>query len=421
MSLEASPRSATGSPKAFDARRVREEFPILHRLVRGKPLVYLDNAATSQKPRAVLDAMDRFYRQSNSNVHRGVHLLSQEATLAMERARATVRRFLRAASEKEIVFVRGTTEAVNLVAQSWGRRHVGKGDEILLTTMEHHSNIVPWQLLAAETGAIVRVVPIDDAGALDLDAFASLLSPRTKIVAVTHVSNALGTVNPVKEIVAAAHRVGAVVLVDGAQAVPHLTVDVAAIDADFYAFSGHKVYGPTGIGVLYAKHRLLEAMPPWQGGGDMIRTVSFSGSTWNDVPWKFEAGTPDVAGAIGLGAALEWLEALGREAVAAHESDLLAYGTRRLAAVPGLALVGTAPHKAGVLSFTMEEVHPHDVGTLLDLEGVAVRTGHHCAQPVMERFGIPATTRASLAAYNVREDLDALVEGLGRVREKFPL
>jgi cysteine desulfurase/selenocysteine lyase len=421
VSLEASPRPAAAGAAAFDARRVREEFPILRRTVRGRPLVYLDSAATSQKPRAVLEAMDRFYRHSNSNVHRGVHLLSQEATLAMEAARDTVRRFLRAASEKEIVFVRGTTEAINLVAQSWGRRHVGEGDEILLTTMEHHSNIVPWQLLAAETGAVVRVVPIDDAGALDLDAFAALLSPRTKVVAVTHVSNALGTVNPVREIAAAAHRAGAVVVVDGAQAVPHLEVDVAGIDADFYAFSGHKVYGPTGIGVLYGKRRLLEEMPPWQGGGDMIRTVSFAGSTWNDLPWKFEAGTPDVAGAIGLGAALEWLLALGVGAAAAHEADLLAHGTRRLLEVPGLALVGTAPSKAGVLSFTMDGVHPHDVGTLLDLEGVAVRTGHHCAQPVMERFGIPATSRASLAVYNLREDLDALVEGLARVREKFPL
>jgi cysteine desulfurase/selenocysteine lyase len=407
--------------RAFDAKRVREEFPILQRIVRGRPLVYLDNAATSQKPRAVLEAMDRYYRQTNANVHRGVHLLSQEATLGMEAARETVRRFLNAESVKEVVFVRGTTEAVNLVAQAWGRRNVGRGDEILITTMEHHSNIVPWQLLAAEVGAVVRAVPIQDDGALDLDAYAAMLSPRTRLVAVTHVSNALGTVNPVREIVAAAHRAGALALVDGAQAVPHLAVDVRAIDADFYAFSGHKVYGPTGIGVLYGKRRLLEAMPPWQGGGDMIRTVTLTGSTWNDLPWKFEAGTPDVAGAFGLGAALEWLLSLGIEAAAAHEADLLAYGTERLAAVPGLRLVGTAPHKAGVLSFTLEGVHPHDVGTLLDLEGVAVRTGHHCAQPVMDRFGIPATSRASLAAYNVREDLDALVAALGRVREKFPL
>jgi cysteine desulfurase/selenocysteine lyase len=406
---------------AFDARAVRAEFPILEREVRGKRLVYLDNAATSQKPRAVLEAMDRYYRRTNANVHRGVHLLSQEATLGMEAARESARRFLNAESTSEIVFVRGTTEGINLVAQTWGRANVGRGDEILITTMEHHSNIVPWQLLAAATGAVVRAVPITDDGVLDLGAFAALLTPRTRVVAVTHVSNALGTVNPVREIAAAAHRAGAVVLVDGAQAVPHTAVDVRAIGADFYAFSGHKAYGPTGIGVLYGRRALLEAMPPWQGGGEMIRTVTLAGSTWNDLPWKFEAGTPDVGGAFGLGAALEWLMALGLDAVAAHEADLLAHGTRVLSGVEGLRIVGTAPHKAGVLSFTMEGVHPHDVGTLLDLEGVAVRTGHHCAQPVMERFGIPATSRASLAAYNLREDLDALVAALARVREKFPL
>jgi cysteine desulfurase/selenocysteine lyase len=413
------PAPAPAVARPFDPRAVRAEFPILSRSVRGRPLVYLDNAATSQKPRAVLEALDRYYRQTNANVHRGVHLLSEEATSAMEAARETVRAFLGAESAKEVVFTRGTTEAINLVAQSWGRASVRAGDEILLTTMEHHSNIVPWQLLAAERGASIRVAPIDDDGRLEMDAFARLLSDRTRLVAVTHVSNALGTVNPVREIVAAAHAAGAVALVDGAQAVPHGAVDVRALDADFYAFSGHKVYGPTGIGVLYGKRALLDAMPPWQGGGDMIRSVSFEGSTWNDLPWKFEAGTPDISGAIGLGAALAWFSALPAEAVAAHEADLLSYGTEALRGVPGLRLIGTAPEKTSVLSFTLEGVHPHDVGTLLDLEGVAVRTGHHCAQPVMARFGVPATTRASLAVYNVREDLDALVRGLERVREVF--
>ena len=415
----ASVPSPSRGPRPFDAKAVRAQFPILSRSVRGKPLVYLDSAATSQKPVAVLEALDGYYRTTNANVHRGVHWLSQEATTAMERARETVRRFLGAASTREIVFTRGTTEGINLVAQAWGRANVRAGDEILITTMEHHSNIVPWQMLAAATGATVRAVPITDAGELDLAAYESLLSKRTRLVAVTHVSNALGTVNPVERIALAAHAVGAVVLVDGAQAVPHARVDVRALHADFYAFSGHKVFGPTGIGVLYGREALLEAMPPWQGGGDMIRTVSLEGSTWNDLPYKFEAGTPDVSGAIGLGAALEWLEGVGIEAAAGHEADLLAYGTAALEAIPGITLVGTAPHKASVLSFTLEGVHPHDVGTLLDLEGIAVRTGHHCAQPVMTRYGIPATARASLALYNLREDLDALVRGIARVREVF--
>ena len=415
------PTAPADSPRGvFDPRALRAEFPILSRRVHGKPLVYLDSAATSQKPRAVLDAMDAYYREHNANVHRGVHLLSQEATLALEGARERVRKFLGAESEKEIVFTRGTTEAVNLVAQSWGRANLSKGDEIVLTTMEHHSNIVPWQLLAAATGAVIRVAPIDDRGDLLFDAYARLLSGRTRLVAVTHVSNALGTVNPIREIAALAHARGAVVLVDGAQAVPHLRVDVKALDADFYAFSGHKLYGPTGIGVLYGKRALLESMPPWQGGGDMIKTVSFEGSTWNDVPYKFEAGTPNIAGGIGLGAAIAWLENVGIDAAAAHEADLLAYGTALLSKLKGLHLVGTARHKASVLSFTLDGAHPHDVGTILDLEGIAVRTGHHCAMPVMERYGIPATTRASLAVYNVREDLDALVRGLEKVRKVFP-
>jgi cysteine desulfurase/selenocysteine lyase len=408
-------------PAPFDPRRVRAEFPILGRTVRGRPLVYLDNAATTQKPTAVLATLDRFYRTSNANIHRAVHTLSQESTLAFDAARETVRRFLNAADAREVLFTRGTTEGINLVAQAWGRANLRAGDEILLTTMEHHSNIVPWQMVAAERGAVVRVVPIDDAGTLDLDAYHRLLGPRTRLVGVGHVSNALGTVNPVAELARAAHAVGALVLVDGAQAVAHARVDVRALDADFYAFSGHKVFGPTGIGALYGKRALLEAMPPWQGGGDMIRTVSFAGSTWADLPSKFEAGTPDVAGAVGLGAALAWFASLPFDAVAAHEADLLAYGTEVLSRVPGLRLFGTSPHKASVLSFTLEGVHPHDIGTLLDLEGVAVRTGHHCAQPVMERYGVPATARASLALYNLREDLDALVAALAKVRALFPL
>jgi len=403
----------------YDVERIRADFPILELEVNGKPLVYLDNAASSQKPRAVLDAMDRFYETSNSNVHRGVHTLSEEATLAFEGARETVRRFLNAGSTREVVFVRGTTEAVNLVAGSWGRANVSAGDEVLVSTMEHHSNIVPWQMLCRERGARLVAAPIDDRGELVLEEALRLLGPRTRLVALTHASNALGTVPPVREVIEAAHARGVPVLLDGAQAVPHLPVDVAALDVDFYAFSGHKAYGPTGIGVLYAKEALLEAMPPWQGGGDMIKSVSFAETTWNDLPFKFEAGTPNVAGAVGLGAALAWMESLGRDRLAAHEAALLAYGTEALSAVPGLRLVGTAREKVGVLSFVIDGVHPHDVGTILDTEGIAVRTGHHCAQPVMARFGVPATARASLAAYNRREDLDALVRGLARVRQLF--
>ena len=403
----------------FDAHRIRAEFPILTRAVHGKPLVYLDSAATSQKPRAVLDVIESYYTRSNANVHRGVHLLSQEATTAYEGARETVRKFIGAANGKEILFTRGTTEGINLVAHSWGRANLKSGDEILISTMEHHSNIVPWQLVAAATGAVVRAIPITDAGELDLAAFRALLSKKTKLVAIVHVSNALGTINPVAEVIEAAHQVGALVLLDGAQSVPHLRVDVRALGCDFFAFSGHKVYGPTGIGVLYGRRALLESMPPWQGGGDMIRTVTLEGSTWNDLPYKFEAGTPDIAGAIGLGAALDWLTRTGLDAIAAHEHELLAYGTEALLRIKGLRLVGTAKHKASVLSFVLDGVHPHDIGTLLDLEGIAVRTGHHCAQPVMDRFGIPATARASLAAYNLKDDLDALVAGLARVRRLF--
>ncbi len=417
--MSAAPESARRAPPAFDVERIRADFPILAQRVRGKPLVYLDSAATAQKPRAVVEAVDRFYGEDNANVHRGVHLLSERATRAYEEARVKAQRFLHARELREVVFVRGTTEAVNLVAQTWGRRNVGPGDEVLLTEMEHHSNIVPWQMLCQEKGARLAVAPFDDVGELRMEELERLLSPRTRIVAVAHVSNALGTVNPVKRIVELAHARGIPVLLDGAQAAPHLEVDVQDLGCDFYAFSGHKVFGPTGIGVLYGRRELLEAMPPWQGGGDMILQVSFEGTTYNQIPYKFEAGTPNIGGAVGLGAALDWLAALDREAARAHERDLLAYGTERLREIPGLRLVGTAREKAGVLAFLMGDVHPHDVGTVLDREGVAVRAGHHCAQPVMKHFGVPATVRASLALYNTREEIDALVRGLGRVREIF--
>jgi len=395
------------------------DFPILAREVHGHRLVYLDNAATTQKPRAVIDALDRFYETMNANVHRGVHLLSQEATDAFEQARETVRAFLGAARTDEIVFTRGTTEAVNLVAQAWGRANVGKGDEILVTEMEHHSNIVPWQMLCEAVGAKLTILPMDDDGALRLELLDDVLTERTKLVGVVHVSNALGTKNPVGRIIRRAHERGALVLVDGAQAAPHVPVDVQSMDADFYVFSGHKVYGPTGIGALYGKHDLLQAMPPWQGGGDMIRMVTFEKSTWNDLPFKFEAGTPNVAGAVGLAAALEYVEGVGRERIQAHEDDLLRYGTEELSKIEGLRLIGTAREKSAVLSFIIEGIHPHDVGTILDSEGVAVRTGHHCAFPVMQHFGIPATTRASLGLYNTKAEIDRLVEGIEAVRKVF--
>jgi len=412
-------REAPAGARALDVARVRAEFPILARRVHGRPLVYLDSAASTQKPRAVLEAIQRLYSEEYANVHRGVHELSQRSTKLYEDARGEIRRFLNAGEDRELVFVRGTTEAVNLVAQTWGRRNVGAGDEVLITELEHHSNIVPWQMLCEERGARLVVAPIDDRGELRLDEFERLLGPKTRIVAVAHVSNALGTILPVGELARLAHRRGVPILVDGAQAAPHLPVDVRALDCDFYAFSGHKVYGPTGIGALYGKAALLEAMPPWQGGGDMIRSVSFEKTTYNAVPYKFEAGTPDIAGAVGLGAALRWLRELGVEAVAAHEHDLLEYGTAALSRLPGVRLVGTAREKAAVLSFDFAGVHPHDVGTILDQEGIAVRAGHHCAQPVMERLGVPATTRASLAVYNTRQDLDALAAGLGKVHEVF--
>jgi len=407
------------STMALDVERIRKDFPILHQEVHGRPLVYLDSAATSQKPQVVLDALADYYARDNANVHRGVHQLSERATEAYEGARARIQRFLNAAHPREIVFVRGTTEGINLVAQTYGRKTVGPGDEVLITALEHHSNIVPWQMLCEEMDATLRVVPIDDAGAVDVDAYERLLGERTRLVAVAHVSNALGTIVPVKRMIEAAHRRGIAVLVDGAQAAPHLRIDVRDLDCDFYTFSGHKTYGPTGIGVLYGKTARLEAMPPYQGGGDMIKSVSFEKTVYNDLPYKFEAGTPNIAGAIGLGAGLEYLGGLGLDRVAAHEHALLVHGTERLSALPGVRLVGTAREKASVLSFLVDGVHAHDVGSILDREGIAVRTGHHCAMPVMTRFGIAATTRASLAVYNTREDIDALVEGLAKVREIF--
>lgn len=402
-------------PNSFEAQRVRSEFPILATRVHGKPLVYLDSAATTQKPRSVLDAVERYYTTENSNVHRGVHTLSQRATESFEGAREKARGFLGASSIREIVFTRGTTEALNLVAQSYARPRLRAGDEILLTEMEHHSNIVPWQLVAEQTGARLVVAPMTDEGALDLEAFAALLGERTKIVAVTHVSNALGTINPVRRLADLTHAAGAVLVVDGAQAAAHVEVDVQELGCDFYAISGHKMYAPTGIGALYGRESLLQEMPPWMGGGDMIKSVTFAKTLFNDLPFKFEAGTPNISGAVGLGAAIDFILGIGREEAKRYEDELLAYGTQRLLEFDGLRLVGTAPEKAGILSFTFRDFHPHDIGTILDREGIAVRTGHHCAQPTMERFGIPATTRASLAMYNDTTDLDALVAGLHQV------
>jgi cysteine desulfurase / selenocysteine lyase len=403
----------------YDVARVRAEFPILQQTINGRPLVYLDSAASSQRPRAVLRAVEHYETHLHANVHRGVHTLSQWATDAYERSRETVRRFINAASTREIIFVRGTTEAINLVANSWGRGHLAAGDEILITHLEHHANIVPWQMVCAATGARLRAAPLTAAGEVDLEAFRKLLSPRTRLVAIAHVSNALGTVLPVREIVRLAHAQGVPVLVDGAQAIPHAEVDVRALDCDFYAFSGHKVYGPTGIGVLYGREALLEAMPPWQGGGEMILSVSIESSTYNELPAKFEAGTPNISGAIGLGAALEFVEGLGRPAIAAHEHGLLELASDGLAALPGVRLVGTAPGKAAVVSFTMDGIHPHDIGTILDSEGIAIRTGHHCAMPVMEYFGLPATARASFGCYSNAQDVERLVHGVRTVREMF--
>jgi cysteine desulfurase/selenocysteine lyase len=417
MSVTAS--SERRATSGYDVERIRADFPILARDVRGKRLVYLDNAATTQKPRQVIDRLVRYYTEENSNVHRGVHYLSEVATAAYEGSRTTVKKFINARDEKEIVFTRGTTESINLVASSWGRRNVSSGDEVLITAIEHHSNIVPWQMLCDERGATLRIAPVNDDGELILEEFEKLLNKRTKIVAFGHASNALGTINPVKRMTQLAHAVGAVVIIDGAQGVPHLRVDVRDLDCDFYAFSAHKVYGPTGIGVLYGKQAILDAMPPYQGGGDMILSVSFEKTTYNELPYKFEAGTPDISGVIGLAAALDYVNAIGLENIAAHEEDLLHYTAKRLREIDGLRLIGVAREKAAVISFVLEGVHPHDIGTILDQEGIAVRTGHHCAQPVMMRFNVPATGRASFGMYNTRDEADALVAGLKKVIEVF--
>ena len=409
--------SAAAAP--FDVERVRADFPILAQQVNGHPLVYLDSAASGQRPLAVLRAVERYETHHHSNVHRGVHALSQAATEAFEAARERARRFLNARSTREIVFVRGATEGINLVAQSFARSRFGPGDEILITGLEHHANIVPWQMVCAQSGCTLKVAPIDRRGEVDIDRLLELLTARTRLVAVAHVSNALGTIVPVKRIIEAAHSSGALVLVDGAQAVPHSVVDVRELGCDFYAFSGHKLYGPTGIGVLYGREELLEAMPPWQGGGDMIRTVSFEKSTYNELPWKFEAGTPNISGAVGLAAAMDYLESLGLEAVAGHEQHLLALATGELERLPGIEIIGTAAHKAAVLSFTLRGCHPHDLGTILDSQGVAIRTGHHCAMPVMTFFDIPATARASFGCYNTEADVRALVAALDKAREVF--
>lgn len=398
---------------------IRKDFPILSREVNGKPFVYLDSAATAQKPNQVVEAVANLYQNHNANVHRGVHLLSQEATDLFEGARETVRATLNAGNSKEIIFTRGTTEAINLVAQSYGRTVLGKGDEVIISHLEHHSNIVPWQMVCEQTGATLRVIPIDDHGDMDQDAYANLLNSNTKIVALNHISNALGTINPIKTMIAQAKAIGAVTLIDGAQAIPHTTVDVTDLDCDFYTLSGHKAFAPTGIGVLYGKQALLESMPPWQGGGDMIKYVSFTRTLYNDLPYKFEAGTPAIAQAVGLGAAFEYLNELGMEHVERYEAELLEYATEKLQGLEGLRLIGTAKKKAGVLSFFLDYAHPHDIGTILSHEGVAIRTGHHCAQPVMSHFKVPATARASFAFYNTRYDVDRLVEAIEKVREVF--
>ena len=419
----ASETLAAGSREApngvFDVWKIREDFPILKQQVHGKPLVYLDNAATSQKPQVVIDTLNRYYSEENANIHRGVHYLSEKATQEYEDARMKVQHFINAASEREIIFVRSVTEAINLVAHCYGRKYIQAGDEIIISAMEHHSNIVPWQILCEEKGTILRVVPIDDAGEFLLDEFEKLLNPRTKFVAVTHVSNALGTITPVRQIIDMAHHRHIPVLVDGAQAVPHFTVDVQELDCEFYGFSGHKLYGPTGIGILYGKAELLEAMPPYQGGGDMIRSVTFEKTIYAPLPSKFEAGTPHIEGGIGLGAAIDYLEGIGMEVINAYEQELLAYAMKAVGAIPGVRIFGTAREKAGVISFSLEGVHPHDIATILDQEGIAIRTGHHCAQPVMERFGVPAMARASLAFYNTRQEVDALVSGIHKVKEVF--
>jgi cysteine desulfurase/selenocysteine lyase len=407
------------SGKTLDLRRIRNDFPILQQQVHGKPLAYLDNAATTQKPREVIDALSRYYSADNANIHRGVHQLAERATRQYEEARVKAQHWINASDAREIVFVRGATEAINLVAQTYGRSNIDSAGEVIISALEHHSNIVPWQLLCEEKGARLRVVPINDRGEVLLDSFKELLNEKTRLVAIAHVSNALGTINPIREMIRMAHSQNAPVLIDGAQAVPHLEVDVQDLDCDFYAFSGHKMYGPTGIGVLYGKKSLLEKMPPYQGGGDMIRSVTFEKTLYNDIPYKFEAGTPNIAGVIGLGAAIDYLAEVGMSNISAYEEQLLSYAEREISRIEGVRIVGTASKKASVNSFVIEGIHPHDVGTILDREGIAVRTGHHCAQPVMDRFGIPATTRASLAFYNTTQEIDRLVAGIVRVKELF--
>ncbi|HEY3565664.1 MAG TPA: cysteine desulfurase [Casimicrobiaceae bacterium] len=407
------------SPPRLDVAALRRDFPILTERVNGKPLVYLDNAATTQKPASVIDALDAYYRHENANVHRGVHTLSQRATDDYEAARARIARFIGGVATEEVIYTSGTTGGLNLVAQSYGRNVLRPGDDVVISALEHHSNIVPWQLVCAQTGASLRVVPVNDAGEIEMTGYERLLGPRTKIVAFTHVSNALGTITPIERVIRLAHDAGAIVVVDGAQAIAHVGVDVRALDCDFYAFSGHKIFGPTGIGALYGKAAILDAMPPYQGGGDMIRSVTFEKTEYNDLPYKFEAGTPNIAGAIGFGAAIDYVEGAGIGAIAAYEDALLDYATRRMEAIPGLRIVGTAAHKAAIVSFTLEGVHAHDVGTILDNEGIAVRAGHHCAMPVMERFGISGTARASFALYNTFEEIDALATGIERVQRMF--
>jgi len=413
------PPAPPGSLSDLDVQRLRQDFPILKEKIHGKPLVYLDNAATSQKPRAVIDAISRFYSSENSNVHRGVHLLSQRATEEYENARIKIQRYINAADSKEIIFVRGATEAINLVSNSYGRKHVQEGDEIVVSAMEHHSNIVPWQILCQEKGARLRVIPMNDRGELLLEEYEKLLNPKTRLVAVVHVSNALGTINPVRKIIEMAHQNNVPVLLDGAQAAAHLRLDVQELDCDFYAISGHKVYGPTGIGILYGKADLLESMPPYQGGGDMIRSVTFEKTLYHVLPYKFEAGTPNIAGGVGLGAAVGYIEQLGMENISVREQELLSYATEQVSTIPGLRPIGTAREKAGVLAFVLDGIHAHDIGTILDQDGIAIRTGHHCTQPAMDHFGVPATARASFSFYNTREEVDALVQGLRKVREVF--
>ncbi|HKE32276.1 MAG TPA: cysteine desulfurase [Candidatus Angelobacter sp.] len=403
----------------YDVFKIREDFPILGQKVHGKPLVYLDNAATTQKPRTVIDALTHYYTTENANIHRGVHALSELATESYERARRKIQRFIHAPDPSQVIFVRGTTEGINLVAQTYGRTHIQAGDEIIISMLEHHSNIVPWQILSEQVGARLRVIPINDSGELLLDEFEKLLGPKTKIVGIAHVSNALGTILPLRKIIEMAHRRNVPVVVDGAQAAPHVPIDVQALDCDFYAFSAHKMYGPTGIGALYGKRELLDAMPPYHGGGDMISSVTFEKTLYNKLPYKFEAGTPDISGVIGFGTAVDYVTAIGLDRIAAHEEELLAYATQALSAIPELRLIGTAKSKAAVVSFVLDSIHAHDVGTVLDQEGIAIRTGHHCAQPLMNRFGVEATARASFALYNTKEEVDALVQGIQKVREVF--